>query len=97
MEALRRICANLARLRHDFNDSEVGDDPWFKLDKTLPEEALDPLRPTYVPIERAAMLGAVRVIVDYYGGLAAPLAEEHNIDYPTKLDGLMLARLNKLG
>ena len=41
---LRRVCANLARLRHDFNDAEVGDDPWFKLDKALPEEALAPLR-----------------------------------------------------
>lgn len=96
LEVLRRICANLARLRHDFNDEEVGDDPWFKLDKALPDEALAPLRPTYVPLERPAMLAAARSIIDFYRQLAAPLAESHGIDYPTELERLMLGRLDKL-
>jgi len=96
LEVLRRICANLARLRHDFNDEEVGDDPWFKLDKALPDEALAPLRLTYVPLERAAMLAAARAVIDFYRQLAAPLAEEHGIAYPAELERLMLTRLDKL-
>jgi predicted nucleotidyltransferase len=97
LEVLRRTCVNLARLRHDFNDQEVGDDPWFKLDKTLPEEALAPLRATFVPLERAAMLGAARVILDTYRGLAVPLGEERGVRYPTELERLMLGRLERLG
>ena len=96
LEVLRRVCANLARLRHDFNDAEVGDDPWFKLDKALPEEALAPLRATYVPLERVAMLAAAQAIVDYYRALAEPLASQSGLHYPVELEWLMLARFDRL-
>ncbi len=96
LDVLRRVCANLARLRHDFNDGEVGDDPWFKLDKALPEEALAPLRATYAPLERAAMLASARAIVDYYRALAMPLATQNGLRYPVELERLMLARFDRL-
>lgn len=96
LEILRRICVNLARLHHDFADEEVDDDPYFKLDKALPDEALAPLRPTYVPLERPAMLAAARAVIDFYRQLAATLAEEHGIAYPADLERLMLDRLDKL-
>lgn len=96
LEVLRRICLNLARLRHDFSDTEVGDDPFFKVDKALPAEALAPLQRTFAPMERAAMLAAVRLIIDYYRELASTLAEEHGIRYPVELERLILARLARL-
>jgi hypothetical protein len=97
LEALRRVCVNLARLRHDLNDAEVGDEPYFKVDKALPAEELVPLEGTFVPLNRTAMLAAARVILGVYRGLAAPLAEERGIRYPIELDELMLGRLARLG
>lgn len=96
LEVLRRICVNLSRLRHDFSDGEVGEDPWFKLDKALPDEMLDGLRPTFAPMEQAAMLAAGRIIITFYQGLARPLAEEHGIPYPAELEHLMLDRIKRL-
>lgn len=96
MEMLRRTCVNLGRLRHDLNDPEVGDDPFFKLDKALPGEALAALRPTFVPQERAALLGAARIILEFYRALARPLAEEHGIRYPAELEALLRHRMAQL-
>ncbi len=96
LEELRRIGVNLARLRHDFNDEEVGDDPYFKVDKTLPAEALAPLRATFAPPERAALLAAARVIIEFYREAAIPLAEEHGIRYPAELERLMRGRLARI-
>lgn len=96
LENLRRVVANLARLQHDFADGEVGDDPWFKLDVSLPDEALAPLRQTYVPLERAAMLGAARALIAHYRALAVPLAGAHGLVYPADLDRLLQARLARL-
>ena len=95
LEALRRVGLNLARLGHDFNDEEVGDDPTFKIDKQLPAAALEPLRATFVPLERAALLAAARAIIAFYHGLAIPLAEAHGLRYPAELEQIMLDRLGK--
>lgn len=96
LEVLRRVCISLARLHHDLSDPEVGDDPYFKVDKALPAEALASLRETFVPLDRAAMLAAVGTIIDLYRRLAAPLAEEQGVRYPVELERLMLSRLEKL-
>ena len=87
---------NLARLRHNLNDPDVGSDPWFKIDTALPGEDLTPLRETFAPLERKAMLAAARVLVAFYRQLAAPLAETHGLAYPAELDRLMTARLEAL-
>lgn len=96
LDVLRRTCANLARLRHDLSDDEVGDDPWFKLDKVLPDEVVAPLRETFAPLERAAMLDAARAAIRFYRERAVTLAEENGIDYPAELDRLMCARMERL-
>jgi hypothetical protein len=95
LEILRRICVNLARLRHNMVDEEVGDDPNFKLDKALPAGALAPLRPTFVPLERAALFDAAQTIIGYFREAAIPLAAEHGLRYPAELERLMLERLER--
>lgn len=96
LDVLRRICLNLARLSHDFNDGEVGDDPAFKIDKQLPAAALAPLRETFVPLERAALLATARTVITFYQAAARPLAAEHGLQYPVELEGIMLGRLAKV-
>ena len=96
LEILRRVCVVLARLAHNFDDEEAADDPYFKVDKTLSEAALAPLRETFVPLDRAAMLAAARQLLTHYRELAAPLAEAHGILYPHDLDRLMQSRLERL-
>lgn len=95
LEVLRRTAVILARLRHDFNDEDAADDPYFKLDKALPDGALAPLRATFVPLERAALFAAARAVIDFYRELAIPLAEEHSLRYPAELERLMLDRLDR--
>lgn len=95
LDLLRRVCLNLARLHHNFDDEEVGDDPAFKIDQKLPTAALVSLRGTFVPLERAALLAAGRVIAAYYRELAIPLAEEHGVPYPADLERVMLSRFSQ--
>jgi len=40
LEELRRFCVNLARLSNNFADADVGNEPYFKLEKALPVEQL---------------------------------------------------------
>jgi predicted nucleotidyltransferase len=93
LEELRRLCVNLARLRHSFATPADG---YEKLDKVLPDDQLAPLRATYGPVERDAMLRAMALIVAYYRKLATRLAEEHGIAYPVELDRIMSDRLAKV-
>lgn len=96
LEVLRHCCLNLARLRHNLHDPEVGDDTSFKIDKALPVEELAPLRATFCPQEPAAMRQAVGVIVEFYRALAQPLAEANGIPYPVELERVMVERLERL-
>jgi len=96
IEALRLVCVNLARLRHNFNDPDVGTEPFFKVERALPEEQLAPLLATICPMEPDAMLPAALVIVRFYQELAPPLARAHGIAYPAGLERVMLDRLEKL-
>jgi hypothetical protein len=95
LEILQRTGVILARLRHDFNDEDALDDPYFKVDKALPDEALAPLRSTFVPLEREALFAAARAAIGFYRELAIPLAEEHGLYYPAELERLMLDRLDR--
>ena len=93
LEALRRYCVNLARLRHDFS---VAADGYEKVEQAIPVEHLASLQATYCPLEPGAMLRAVLVIVRFYQELAPLLARIHGIPYPAELERLMSARLEKL-
>jgi len=76
---LRRTCLNLARLRHNLADAEVGDESAFKIEAAVPPAELDALRATFCPQEPAAMMAAVQIIVDFYRELAQPLAEANGL------------------
>ena len=97
LEVLRQICVNLARLRYNFSDAYVGEEPYFKVEQVLPVEQLTSLQVTYCPMEYTAMLQAVLVIFRFYQELAPTLAEQHSISYQTELEPMMLAQLQELG
>lgn len=92
LDALRGHCVSLARLRHDFSAWAGGDEPYFKVEKELPDEALAPLLATCVARERRAMLDAARTIIGLYRRLAQPLAQAHGLEYPERLEHVMLGR-----
>lgn len=96
LEVLRRCCMNVARLRRDLNDEGVGDDPYFKADKALPAESLAPLKVTFAPLERTALIAAAGKAVDFFREVTLPMAEEYGIPYPFQLERLMLERMWKL-
>jgi len=96
LEALRLYCINLARLRQNFLDGDVGSEGYFKLEQALPVAQLSPLQATYCPLERGAMLQAALAIVRFYQEQALILTRTHDIAYPTALESVMLDRLNKL-
>jgi predicted nucleotidyltransferase len=94
LEELRRVCVDLARLRQDFSGEAGG---YEKLELAVPVAQLAPLRATFCPLESAAILQAVQVIVRYYQELARPLAQTHGVPYPEALERVMIERLAKLG
>lgn len=96
LEVLRRFCVNLARLEQDIADPEAGEDTFWKVDQAIAPERLAPLRASFCPLERMAILRAASVILQFYRELALTLAEKHNIPYPAELDRLMSGRLAKL-
>lgn len=96
LEALRHTCLNLARLRHNLADAEVGGETTFKIEAAVPPAELDALRSTFCPQEPAAMTAAASIIVGFYQELAKPLAEANGLAYPAELERLMLARLGSL-
>lgn len=96
LEQLRGFCVNLARLQHNFKDPEVGDEPYFKIEKAMPAELLTPLQGTFCPLEKEAMLEAAFVILRFYREVATSLAQNHGVPYPDLLDQIMVGRLEKL-
>ncbi len=96
LDVLRSICVNLARLRNNFSDPDVGEEAYFKIEKVMPVEKLSPLRVTFCPVEKSAMLEAGFVIVNYYKELAASLSKTYGITYPAGLERVMDERLEKL-
>jgi len=96
LSALRLYCMNLARLRNNFSDADIGEEGYFKIDNALPVEQLSALQTTFPAMEQSAMLQAALVIVNFYKELAPPLAQAHGIPYPDGLDRVMIERLEKL-
>jgi len=96
LEGLRRYCINLARMRNNFSDADTGDEPYFKIDKTMQVEQLSALKDTFCPIEKGAMLKSSISIVRFYKELAISLAQAHEIPYPEALERIMVQRLEDL-
>ena len=97
LEALRLYCLNLARLRQNFSDADVGAEGYFKVEQALPIEQLSSLQATFGPQEPGAMLQAALVIVRFYQALAPHLAQTRGITYPARLERVLLDRLKALG
>jgi hypothetical protein len=96
LETLRRSCVNLTRLQHDFQDPNIGPEPYFKVEQVLPADQLRAFEATISPTQRQPMLAAARALVQFYCELAPDLAAAHNLTYPTALERLMLARFEPL-
>lgn len=94
--ALRNYCFNLARLEQNSADSEVGTEGYFKIEQAVPVEQLSSLEATCGALEPLAMLKAARVILRYYKEKALALAQAHDIPYPTDLERIITARLNRV-
>ncbi len=93
LETMRQICVHLARLRHNFADAHIGEEPYFKLEQAMPVEQIAPLQVTFCPLEAAAIRQAGFVILQFYREAATALAETHGLVYPAALDSLMTAQL----
>lgn len=96
LEVLRSICVNLARLHNNFSDTGVGEEAYFKIEKSMPVEQLAALQGTFPPMEENAMLQAALDIIHFYKELAPFLAQKHGIPYPYSLERVMMDRLQKL-
>jgi predicted nucleotidyltransferase len=96
LEVLRRCCVNLARLRQNFADADVGEDPYFKVERAIPTSELAPLQATFCPMEPGAMLQSALAILAFYQELASLLAERHGVSYPADLEQVMVSRLERL-
>lgn len=94
--ALRLYCTNLARLRNNFSDADVGEEGYFKIENALPIEQLSSLQATFAPLEQRAMFRAALDIIHFYKELAPPLTQAHGIPYPYALERVMVERLEKL-
>jgi predicted nucleotidyltransferase len=96
LEVLRGICVDLARLHNNFMDEEAGEDPYFKLDGTIPVDRLAVLRSTFCRLDRAELLKSGETIFRFYRDLALPLARAHDLPYPQRLERAMLRRLEEV-
>jgi predicted nucleotidyltransferase len=96
LEALRAICVNLARLRHNILDADVGEEAYFKIETAMPVEELSALKEIFCPMEKEEMLKASLAIVRFYREIAPPLAQKHGVHYPQGLERVMLDRLQRL-
>ena len=97
LEVMRQICVNLARLRYNFSDANVGEEPYFKVEQALPIEQLSPLQTSFCSLEYEAMLQAALVICRFYQDAAANLANVHSITYQVDLERMMISQLEELG
>lgn len=93
LEALRGHAVNLARIEQG---ADIDDEPYWKLDTTVTQEALEPLRATFVPIERTALVGAARSVVEDVDRRGRKLAADLGVAYPDDLAALMIRRLAAL-
>jgi predicted nucleotidyltransferase len=95
LETMRKICVNLARLRYNFEDAGVGDEPYFKIEQAMPVTQLAALQASFCPLEAAAIRAAGLVILQFYHAVATELAAAHDLPYPTELERLALEGLHQ--
>lgn len=93
LEALRNYCVNLERLGQ--GGANMGE-PYWKLEAEISTEPLEPLRVTFVPLERDAMLRAGRAIVAFFRERGTIVAQMRGLTYPADLDAVVSDQLEHL-
>jgi lincosamide nucleotidyltransferase len=93
LNEMRMQCLKLARLRQDFTAEHTA---YSGVERVVPESELRLLEATCCPLEPAAMLDAVRTLVEFYRQIAPSLAAQHGLTYPAELDRIGSARLEGL-
>jgi predicted nucleotidyltransferase len=93
LEQLRNSCVNLVRLEQG---GEAEEEPYWKLDGELPTGPLEPLRSTFVPIERDALVAAGREVLTFFRTHGRVAALANDLPYPAELDALVGGRLDEL-
>lgn len=96
LEVLRSYCVNLLRLEQDFDDPEVGAEPYWKVDKRLPAKQLDRVRATQASFDPESMRAVAAAILSLYREVAIPLAAAHGVGYPEALARVITKRFEAL-
>jgi predicted nucleotidyltransferase len=96
LQVLRRCCVNLARLRQNVADSDVGEDPYFKVEQAITAGELAPLQGVLCSMEPSGMLQSALSMVAFYREVVPLLAERHGVSYPAALEQVMVSRLERL-
>ena len=76
-------------------EAQPQDEPYWKLDVEISTEPLAALRSTFCPMERDAMLQAVREILTFFRERAPVVARANGLTYPTALDRLVGGHLDR--
>jgi hypothetical protein len=93
LEQLRNSCVNLVRLEQG---GEAEEEPYWKLDLEISTGPLEPLRSTFVPIERDALVAAGREVLTFFRAHGRAAALANGLPYPAELDALVGGRLDEL-
>jgi predicted nucleotidyltransferase len=93
LEALRNLRINLERIHQGAAPDE---EPYWKLDRELETARVEPLRATFVPIDRDALLGAGLEVVASFRERGRETALAHGLAYPEELDRLITRHLEDL-
>ena len=97
IEAMRRICTILARLKHNFPDAYLEEEePYFKIEQALPMEDLSPLQATFCAMEYDAMLQTAFVLCRFYQDTAPELAKVHHLSYQAELERMWINQMQEL-
>lgn len=90
LETLRAYCVNLERI-----DQGVGAEAeaYEKLDQLISVDRLAPIRSTFPPMERDALLRASQALVSFFRERAPAVAGRHGLDYPLELERVISDRL----
>ena len=94
LEVLRGMCANLLRINANPTDPEVGEEPYWKVELTLPVAELARLAPTLNTLEPDSMLASARALASLHREVGQRIAQRHSLAYPEALESIVLARLD---
>ena len=92
LEGMRHRLVQVCRLSVDFADS--GGHP--RLEALLTPPLVERLSWTFPHLEREAMIASVKKSAQLFQQLAKPLAQAHNIIYPTSLEQVVLMRFEMM-